>query len=145
MIVMKTKKEIHVQKVEDLIGAAKEFLELIKDRKIICFNGQMGAGKTTFVKALLKAMDARDDGSSPTFALINEYSSYMYGPIFHFDLYRIESMEEALDLGIEEIIYQDSICFIEWPDKILNLLPEDYVEVKIEVNEDQSRTLIVEL
>src|SRR5690554_2326970 len=106
MIVMETKKEIHVQKVEDLIGAAKEFLELIKDRKIICFNGQMGAGKTTFVKALLKAMDARDDGSSPTFALINEYSSYMYGPIFHFDLYRIESMEEALDLGIEEIIYQ---------------------------------------
>ena len=137
--------ELYIQHESDLPRVAQEFLTLIGEHKIICFHGQMGAGKTTFIKALLKAMDARDDGSSPTFSIINEYESYMYGPIFHFDLYRIESAEEALDIGIEEIIYQDNLCFIEWPDKIMNLLPEDYVEVKIHVGEDNSRTLIVEL
>lgn len=137
--------ELYIQNESDLPRIAQEFLTLIGDHKIICFHGQMGAGKTTFIKALLKAMDARDDGSSPTYSIINEYESYMYGPIFHFDLYRIESAEEALDIGIEEIIYQDNLCFIEWPDKIVNLLPEDYVEVKIHVGEDNSRTLIVEL
>jgi tRNA threonylcarbamoyladenosine biosynthesis protein TsaE len=142
---MEALRELHIENEAELTRVAKEFLELIGERKIICFNGQMGAGKTTFVKALLKAMDARDDGSSPTFSLINEYESYMYGSIFHFDLYRINSMEEALDIGIEEIIYQDNVCFIEWPDKILNLLPDDYVEVTIHVNEDNSRTLTIEL
>jgi len=137
--------ELFIQNESDLPRVAQEFLTLIGDHKIICFHGQMGAGKTTFIKALLKAMDARDDGSSPTFSIINEYESYMYGPIYHFDLYRIESAEEALDIGIEEIIYQDNLCFIEWPDKIVNLLPEDYVEVRIHVSEDNSRTLIVEL
>jgi tRNA threonylcarbamoyladenosine biosynthesis protein TsaE len=140
-----TKKEWHAPSPEDLVSVAKEFLEALDTRRIVCFHGQMGAGKTTFIKALLKAMDARDDGSSPTFAIINEYESYMYGSIFHFDLYRLNSAEEALDIGIEEIIYRDNFCLIEWPDKILNLLPDDYVEVHIYVNEDNSSTITMEL
>jgi len=140
-----TKKEWHAPEPEDLIAVAKEFLEALDTRLFVCFHGQMGAGKTTFIKALLKAIDAREDGSSPTFAIINEYESYMYGSIFHFDLYRLNSAEEALDIGIEEIIYQDNFCLIEWPDKILNLLPDDYVEVHIYVNEDNSRTITMEL
>jgi tRNA threonylcarbamoyladenosine biosynthesis protein TsaE len=135
----------HIQTEKDIISVAQEFLQFIDTYKLVCFYGEMGAGKTTFIKALLKAMDARDDGSSPTFSIINEYESYMYGLIYHFDLYRLESAEEALDIGIEEIIYQDFMCFIEWPDKITNLLPENHVKVKLEVNEDNSRTLIVEL
>ena len=137
--------EFHIANETEIKRIAQEFLTFIQDRKTICFNGQMGAGKTTFIKALLKAMDARDDGSSPTFSIINEYDSYMFGTIYHLDLYRIKSLEEALDIGIEEIIYHDKLCLIEWPDKIMNLLPEDYVEVAIQVNEDNSRTLIVEL
>jgi tRNA threonylcarbamoyladenosine biosynthesis protein TsaE len=135
----------HIQTEKDIISVAQEFLQFIDTYKLVCFYGEMGAGKTTFIKALLKAMDARDDGSSPTFSIINEYESYMYGLIYHFDLYRLESAEEALDIGIEEIIYQDFMCFIEWPDKIINLLPENHVKVKLEVNEDNSRTLLVEL
>lgn len=135
----------HIQTEKDIISVAQEFLQFIDTYKLVCFYGEMGAGKTTFIKALLKAMDARDDGSSPTFSIINEYESYMYGLIYHFDLYRLESAEEALDIGIEEIIYQDFMCFIEWPDKIINLLPENHVKVKLVVNEDNSRTLLVEL
>ncbi len=102
----------------------------------------MGAGKTTLISALCRKMGVADDmAASPTFAIINEYSGSMPRPIYHFDLYRIESIEEALDLGLDDYFYSGSPCFIEWAERIEPLLPDDTLHVAIKVNADGSRTL----
>tara|TARA_R110002072_G_scaffold166080_2_gene319316 strand:- start:1213 stop:1620 length:408 start_codon:yes stop_codon:yes gene_type:complete len=123
--------EIRIATLDDLPFAAQQFLENIGDAKIFAFNAEMGIGKTTFITALLHAMGVDNIEGSPTYSLVNSYQSKMCGEIHHFDLFRIESEEEALDMGIEEMIYSDSICFIEWPDKIESLLPEAAVKVEI--------------
>jgi tRNA threonylcarbamoyladenosine biosynthesis protein TsaE len=99
----------------------------------------MGAGKTTFIQNILRAMGIENTHGSPTYSLVNEYKSPFYGSVFHFDLYRLNSEEEAFDIGIEEMIYGGGICFIEWPDKVLHLLPENTLFVKIRLNEDLNR------
>jgi len=136
---------IEVKSVEDLPSAAKFFLEETDNRKVFAFDGQMGAGKTTFIVSLLKAMGVEDIEGSPTYSLVNTYDSIAFGRINHFDLYRLNSEEEAFDIGIEEMLYCGDYCFIEWPSKIENLLPENTIWVRISVNEANERIISVEI
>ena len=137
--------KIEVKSVEDLPSAAKFFLEETDNRKVFAFEGQMGAGKTTFIVSLLKAMGVEDIEGSPTYSLVNTYDSVAFGRINHFDLYRLNSEEEAFDIGIEEMLYCGDYCFIEWPSKIENLLPENTIWVRISVNESNERIISVEI
>ena len=142
---MDTKYEIQIDSLEDLPRASMEFIDAFGHRKIFAFDAEMGSGKTTFIIALLKSMGIEHVEGSPTYSLVNSYESAMFGKIYHFDLYRIEDETEALDIGIEEMLYSDSICFIEWPEKIKNLLPENTIWSYIRINEDNSRTLTIDL
>lgn len=137
--------KIEVKSVEDLPSAAKFFIEETDNRKVFAFEGQMGAGKTTFIVSLLKAMGVEDIEGSPTYSLVNTYDSVAFGRINHFDLYRLNSEEEAFDIGIEEMLYCGDYCFIEWPSKIENLLPENTIWVRISVNEANERIISVEI
>ena len=137
--------EIRINSLDDLTSAAKEFLDAVGHRKIFVFKAEMGAGKTTFISALLQAMGVEGLEGSLTYSLVNEYLSPMYGEVFHFDLYRLNDEEEALDIGIEEMLYGEAICFIEWPEKIENLLPLNTIWSYIRVNADNSRTITIEL
>jgi tRNA threonylcarbamoyladenosine biosynthesis protein TsaE len=137
--------EINIDSIEDLPRAAMEFIDAVGHRKIFAFRADMGAGKTTFITAVLHAMGIEDVEGSPTYSLVNVYDSQMFGRINHFDLYRIEDETEALDIGIEEMLYSDDISFIEWPEKIQNLLPDNVIWSYIRVNEDDSRTLTVDI
>lgn len=135
--------EIHVQSLAELHSSAKLFLEQFGHNKIFAFEAEMGCGKTTFITAILHAMGIEETEGSPTYSLVNVYDSPMYGHVFHFDVYRLNSSEEAMDIGIEEMLYGGGICFIEWPEKIQNLLPENTIWVYIRNNEDDTRTITV--
>ena len=137
--------EINVDSIDDLPRAAQLFLEQFDHRKVYLFSAEMGAGKTTFITAVLHAMGIEEVDGSPTYSLVNSYESPMYGKIYHFDLYRIEDEIEALDIGIEEMLYSGGMCFIEWPEKINNLLPDNVIWSYIRTNEDNTRTITVEL
>lgn len=119
---------------ENLNEAAEWLLSRIGEERIIAFNGQMGAGKTTFIKSLCQFMEVEDEVSSPTFSLVNEYFSEKYGSIYHFDLYRLKDESEAWDIGIEDYLYSGAYCFIEWPEKIRNLIPPQHVHLDIDVD-----------
>lgn len=136
---------IEVKSLEDLPSAAQFFLEETDNRKVFAFEGQMGAGKTTFIVSLLKAMGVEDIEGSPTYSLVNTYDSVAFGRINHFDLYRLNSEEEAFDIGIEEMLYCGDYCFIEWPSKIENLLPENTIWVRISINDYNERIISVEI
>ena len=123
--------EIRIKSLDDLPRAVEAFFGEIGDAKIFAFKAEMGCGKTTFISALLNYMGIEELEGSPTYSLVNIYDSERFGKIHHFDLYRIESEEEAFDIGIEEMLYSDYFCFIEWPDKIERLLPEEKVYVSI--------------
>ncbi len=127
----------------DLERAAGEFVSLMGDETVYAFNGPMGAGKTTFIRALVRALGVNDDeASSPSFSIINEYRSDTTAElIYHFDLYRLESVEEALEIGVEDYFDSGALCLLEWPERIEALLPDDTVIVDIAVNSDESRTL----
>lgn len=135
----------HIILVKDLASiddAAREFLSLIDDHRIIALYGEMGAGKTTFTTALCRVLGVREDAvSSPTFAIVNEYRTLEGKPLFHFDFYRIEKLEEALDIGFYDYIDSGCLCIMEWPENIDGLLPEDTLKVTIKVNYDLSRTI----
>ena len=118
--------------LDALDAAAGEFLEAIEGNTIIAFYGHLGAGKTTFIKAVCDRLGVEDNVCSPTFTIVNEYQAASGEPVFHFDFYRIDSLKEAQDLGLDEYFYSGSLCLMEWPEKISQLLPEDTVEVKIE-------------
>lgn len=122
--------------------AAKFLLSNIQSQKILLFYGEMGAGKTTFVKAFCAALGVEDTVSSPTFSIVNEYH-YSGGKIFHFDCYRLKNQYEALDIGFEEYLYSGNYCLVEWPEKIPDLLPENYLEISLQVQPDQQRKLTV--
>lgn len=124
--------EIRIASLVDLPEAVESFLNQIGESKVFAFNAEMGTGKTTFISELLRQMGIEEIEGSPTYSLVNIYESEQYGRIHHFDLYRIESEEEAFDIGIEEMLYSDEFCFIEWPDKINHLLPDDAVHVNIQ-------------
>ena len=124
-------KEIVVTSLESIDEAARELLVFSEDSRIFAFYGEMGAGKTTFIKAVCKILKVEDNVSSPTFSIVNEYLSQEGEKIFHFDFYRIKNENEAYDMGCEEYFYSGNHCFIEWPEKIHNLLPSKLVLVRI--------------
>ena len=119
---------------------AREIIELITG-KVVLFYGQMGVGKTTLIKEICKSLHAEDVISSPTFSLVNEYRTQNDEPIYHFDFYRIESEEEALDIGVEDYFYSGDWCLIEWPNNIENLLPLDAVEIHLSHAYDGKRSI----
>lgn len=137
------KKTITIANLDDLPRAAKEFASLMDDRTVYAFNGEMGAGKTTFISALCRELGVEEDlAGSPTFSIINEYRSDTTAElIYHFDLYRIDNIEEAFDIGVEDYFDSGALCLLEWPEKIADILPDDTVNVDITVNPDGSRTL----
>ena len=128
--------QLKIENLSKIKQVASDFLKLTKGHTIFAFDGEMGAGKTTFINALLDNMGIEDHSSSPTFSIVNEYLSPNYGTVYHFDFYRIENEIEALDIGIEDLIYGNEFCFMEWPSKIENLLPENTVNVKISIEND---------
>lgn len=141
------KKLIKISSAGDIAAAAREFAALMGDETVYAFYGDMGAGKTTFINALCRELGVQDDStSSPSFAIVNEYRSDTTAElIYHFDLYRLEDIEEALDLGIEDYFDSGALCLLEWPERVEPLLPDDVVRVRITVNpEDDSRSLSVE-
>jgi tRNA threonylcarbamoyladenosine biosynthesis protein TsaE len=127
--------------IKDLNRIAKRLINEFPVERVFAFYGKMGAGKTTFIQSVCKALGSDDTVTSPTFALINEYKSGDLQSVFHFDFYRIKNMEEAFDLGYEDYLFSGNYCFIEWPEMIEPLLPENIVKVKIEVDEDGSRNI----
>ena len=139
-------KNITISSVEDLPRAAKEFAALMDDRTVYAFSGEMGAGKTTFIGALCKELGVEDDfAGSPTFSIINEYRSDTTAElIYHFDLYRIESIDEAFDIGFEDCFDSGALCLLEWPERIADILPNDTVDVRITVNDDGSHTISID-
>ena len=134
--------EIHIQGLQDLDRAAGTFLKEIGDRKLVALYGSMGAGKTTFTTAVCKRLGVQEDAvSSPTFAIVNEYRTGSGDPMYHFDFYRIERLEEAYDIGLYDYLDSGFLCLMEWPENIEELLPEATLKVHIRVNPDNSRTL----
>lgn len=135
-------KAISIASLEDLDRAARAFLEAIGEATLVAFYAPMGAGKTTFITAVCKALDVQEDAiSSPTFAIVNEYRGGDGAPIYHFDFYRIERPEEALDIGLYDYLDSGELCLMEWPENIEGLLPEETLRVHIVVNPDGSRVL----
>lgn len=137
---------LQIKNIDELPIAVSQFIEAMDDRTVFAFRGDMGAGKTTFITELCRQLGVEDAANSPSFSIINEYRSDTTAElIYHFDFYRLDSEEEALDLGAEDYFDSGALCFIEWPEKVENLLPGDTVEVAITVNEsDNSRTISVE-
>ena len=151
---------ITIKDIDHIGEAATQFVNAIGNRRIFAFYGHMGAGKTTFIKAICEALGVEDVVTSPTFAIVNEYMTPQpplggdtnpkefplkggRGSVYHFDFYRIKNLREAYDIGCEEYFYSGCPCFIEWPELIEELLPEGTVRVNIEVNEDGSRTVTI--
>ena len=134
-------KEIKIENIDDIASAARKFIDEMGENCVFAFYGKMGAGKTTFIKAICEALGVTDPVASPTFAIVNEYADAQGQPIYHFDFYRIKNLREAYDIGCEEYFYSGYPCFIEWPEMIEELLPEDAVKVTIEVLEDEARVV----
>ena len=132
--------EIKINSLAEINMAAKQFIENMGESKVFAFYGKMGAGKTTFIKAICEELGVDDVITSPTFAIVNEYQSSTTGEsIFHFDFYRIKKLDEVYDMGYEDYFYGGSLCFLEWPELIDELLPDDATKVTIEETEDGGR------
>ena len=138
---------IEIATLEALPEAAEQFVALMGDETVYAFKGEMGAGKTTFIRQLCRALGVEGDlANSPSFSIINEYRSDTTAELmYHFDLYRLETVEEALEIGVEDYFDSGALCFLEWPERIEPLLPDDTVVVELKVNDDESRTLTVNL
>jgi tRNA threonylcarbamoyladenosine biosynthesis protein TsaE len=132
--------ELTVKNINELLAAAEKLIVFAGDEKIFLFYGDMGAGKTTFIKALCEYLGVKESTSSPTFSIINEYRATTL-KIYHFDFYRLKKEEEALDMGYEEYFYSGNYCFIEWPEKIAGLLPDHYIQVGISALSNNERLL----
>ncbi|MDO4949084.1 MAG: tRNA (adenosine(37)-N6)-threonylcarbamoyltransferase complex ATPase subunit type 1 TsaE [Bacteroidales bacterium] len=134
--------EIIIDSLESIHAAAKQFVEAMDSDTVFAFYGKMGAGKTTFIKAVCEELGVTDVITSPTFAIVNEYRSETTAElIYHFDFYRIKKLDEVYDMGYEDYFYSGCLCFVEWPELIEELLPEDAVKVTIEEQNDGCRVL----
>ena len=134
--------KITISSLEKINEAAQQFIENMGDGKVFAFYGKMGAGKTTFIKAICEELAVDDVITSPTFAIVNEYTSNKLSePVYHFDFFRIKKIEEVYDMGYEDYFYSGHLCFLEWPELIEDLLPEDATKVTITEQEDGSRTI----
>jgi tRNA threonylcarbamoyladenosine biosynthesis protein TsaE len=137
------KMEILIKDKAHLAAAAKKLLKHAGERKIFAFYGSMGAGKTTIIKAICKVLGATDIVSSPTFTLVNEYKTTDGECLYHIDFYRIKKKEEVFDFGIEEYLSGDSYCFMEWPELIGDILPAGIMNIRITVDENEQRNLLI--
>ena len=133
--------EIKIKSLEGIADAARQFVDAMGENKVFAMFGPMGVGKTTFVKAVCEILGVEDTITSPTFAIVNEYRTNTGDQIFHFDFYRIRKVEEAYDMGYEDYVYSGAVCFLEWPELIEELLPEDAVRVTLSEEEDGTRTI----
>lgn len=132
--------EIKIDDLSNIRKAAKQFVDSIDSGSVFAFYGKMGAGKTTFIKAICEELGVEDVITSPTFSIVNEYRSEKNGElIYHFDFYRIKKIEEVYDMGYEDYFYSGALCFLEWPELVEELLPEDVTKVTITEQEDGSR------
>ncbi len=136
--------EFKAESIDDLKQVCEHLAEIIKQEKIILFSGEMGAGKTTLIKAFCKHLGVVDEVSSPTFSLVNEYESNI-GPVYHFDLYRIQSEEELYDIGYEDYFFSGYLCLVEWPEMASGIIPENHISVKIRVENDQRIITVTQL
>jgi len=133
-----------IKSIESINETAQQFIAQIGENKIFAFNGKMGAGKTTFIKAICEVMGVKETINSPTFSIVNEYEAADGRIIYHFDCYRINKIQEALDLGAEEYLYSGNLCFIEWSENIAPLLPDSLVNVNIEEMENGKRQINIQ-
>ena len=137
--------EIKINSLDNIREAAKHFIAAMEDNTVFAFYGKMGAGKTTFIKAICEELGVTDVINSPTFAIVNEYRSDETGElIYHFDFYRIKKLDEVYDMGYEDYFYSGALCFIEWPELVEEVLPGDAVKVTIEEVEDGTRSVRLE-
>lgn len=146
--------EIIIHNTGELEEAARQFVGVLGERRHVAFHAPMGAGKTTFIAALCRVLGMEDETSSPTFSIINEYHAASDGMksagghaidrVYHFDFYRIETPEEALDLGLDDYFDSEALCLMEWPGNVEGFLPDDTVEVSIEVEDDGTRRLMIQ-
>lgn len=142
MVKMRKKKmEIIIKELSEIDAAARQFVDAMDDHRVFAFYGKMGAGKTTFIKAVCAAMGVEDIVTSPTFAIVNEYLDAKGESVYHFDFYRLKRASEAYDIGFEDYIDSGCICLMEWPEIIEELLPDDTVKVTIEEQPDGSRII----
>lgn len=133
-----------VSDVNRIGEAAFDFLKEFGHHRVLAFHGSMGAGKTTFIKALCNVIGVSDVVNSPSFAIVNEYSTPEGKCIYHFDFYRLKRVEEAMDMGYEDYFYSGNYCFVEWPEKIEELMPPHYLDIFIDVISDTERRIVVE-
>lgn len=135
---------LHLKSLNQLENAAREFITHMNDQTVFAFYGDMGAGKTTFIKAICQLLGVKENITSPTFAIVNEYIAENDSLIYHFDCYRLKNLKEAYDIGAEEYFYSGHLCFIEWPEKIENLLPANTVNVRIKVLSNKERQITLD-
>ena len=129
-------KIFYANKVQELDEIAKAIVEVFENEKKIVFFGEMGVGKTTLIKSICKVLNVQDVVTSPTFSVVNEYQNKDGNSLYHFDFYRIKNQEELFDLGLEEYIYSDNYCFIEWPEKAEGLLSDNFIQVQMTKNKE---------
>jgi len=134
---------LKIESLDTINTTALQFINQIGKRTVFAFNGKMGAGKTTFIKAICEMMGVKETVNSPTFSIVNEYEAADGRIIYHFDCYRLNNIQEALDLGAEEYLYSGNLCFIEWSENIAPLLPDSIVNVDIEEDENGGRDVVI--
>ena len=132
-------KSLEITSLQTINQTAKQFLQQIGNKKVFAFNGVMGAGKTTFIKAICQELGVKETINSPTFSIINEYEADNGKIIYHFDCYRINNFKDAINIGAEDYLYSGNLCFIEWAENILPILPLNTIEVEIKEVEEQKR------
>lgn len=133
--------KLQIENIDNIRQTARCFIDNLGDSRVLAFYGKMGAGKTTFIKAVCEELGVEDVITSPTFAIVNEYTDANGEAVYHFDFYRIKKLEEVYDMGYEDYFYSGALCLMEWPELIEELLPEDALKVTISENEDGTRTI----